>query len=77
MKDEIWGCTHYMGIPLETVMRLPIQDRRYYIQKHNAEQAALKTRYEKQSGYHSYDGETINQFARNEQENIKNRRMGG
>ena len=47
LKNEIWGCTHYMKIPLETVMKLPIQDRRYFIQRHNIEQEELKKEIEK------------------------------
>jgi hypothetical protein len=37
LRDEIWGCFKYIGIPMETVMRLPIQERKYYIHKHNKE----------------------------------------
>ena len=40
LKDEIWGMFKHIGIPIETVMSMPIQDRRYYIQKHNYEQEA-------------------------------------
>ena len=72
LKDEIWGCTHYMKLPMETVMKLPIQDRRYYIQKHNEEQQGLRASYERRNGNRIYDGEAINEFAKLEQENIKN-----
>jgi len=72
LKDEIWGCTHYMNLPMETVMKLPIQDRRYYIQKHNEEQQGVKASLERRSGNRTYDGAAINEFARLEQENIKN-----
>lgn len=72
LKDEIWGCTHYMKIPMETVMKLPIQDRRYFIRKHNEEQQGIRDAYEKKSGSKTTDGEAINQYARLEQENRKN-----
>jgi hypothetical protein len=66
-----------MKLPPETVMKLPIQDRRYFIQKHNDEQAGIRAEHEKQSGMRTLEGEAINDFARNEQENIKNRKRGG
>ena len=67
-----------MKIPMETVMKLPIQDRRYFIQKHNEEQEGIRASYEKKSGSGNRitDAETINQYAKLEQENIKNRKGG-
>jgi hypothetical protein len=77
LKDEIWGCTHYMNLPMETVMKLPIQDRRYFIQKHNDEQQGIKRDFERRAGKSTIsDGETINEYAKLEQENIKNRKRG-
>ena len=77
LKDEIWGCTHYMKIPMETVMKLPIQDRRYFIQRHNEEQQGIRAERERMNGNRITDGEAINEYARLEQENIKNRKRGG
>jgi hypothetical protein len=34
-KEEIWGCFKYIGIPMETLMNMPIADRKYYIMLHN------------------------------------------
>ena len=65
-----------MKLPMETVMKLPIQDRRYFIQKHNEEQEGLRTRYERRNGNQIQDGEAINAYARLEQQNLKNRRGG-
>ena len=65
-----------MKLPMETVMKLPIQDRRYFIQKHNEEQQGIKDAYERKTGKQSYNGEAINDFAKLEQENIKNRKGG-
>ena len=65
LKDEIWGMFKHIGIPMETVMSMPIQDRRYYIQKHNYEQeanSAAKTE-NKNSNTNTYSGD-INEFAR-------------
>lgn len=76
LKDEIWGCTHYMKLPMETVMRLPVQDRRYYIQMHNEEQQGIKRDIDMRNGRSKVDGDSINEYARLEQENKKNRERG-
>lgn len=34
-KEEIWGCFKYIGIPMETLMNMPISDRKFYIMMHN------------------------------------------
>ena len=72
LKDEIWGMFKHIGIPMETVMSMPIQDRRYYIQKHNHEQEAHTTAetQSKNSGTNKISGD-INEFARMEQANAK------
>lgn len=72
LKDEIWGMFKHIGIPMETVMSMPIQDRRYYIQKHNHEQEAHATAetQSKNSGTNKISGD-INEFARMEQANAK------
>lgn len=72
LKDEIWGMFKHIGISMETVMSMPIQDRRYYIQKHNHEQeahVAAETQ-SKNSNTNTYSGD-INEFARMEQANAK------
>ena len=62
---------------METVMKLPVQDRRYFIQKHNEEQQGIRKSYEKRSGTATInDGEAINEYAKLEQANIKNRKGG-
>ena len=59
---------------METVMKLPIQDRRYFIQKHNQEQQGIRESYEKRNGNREKitDGETINEYAKLEQERLRN-----
>lgn len=59
-------------------MKLPIQDRRYFIQKHNEEQEQIRASYENRNsnGSSVTDGETINEYARIEQMNAKNRKGG-
>lgn len=34
-KEELWGCFKYIGIPMETLMNMPISDRKFYIMMHN------------------------------------------
>ena len=66
-----------MKLPMETVMKLPVHDRRYFIQKHNAEQQGIRAERERNSGVRKYNGEEINTYAKIEQENIKNRTRRG
>ena len=72
LKDEIWGMFKHIGIPMETIMSMPIQDRRYYIQKHNYEQEN-HTNSESQgiNGNLNKVSGDINEFARLEQANAK------
>ena len=63
-----------MELPMETVMKLPVQDRRYFIQRHNAEQKGKneeQKKHNKQAG-RTYTGEALNEFAKREQDNLKN-----
>lgn len=55
----------------DMIMRLPIQDRRAMIQKHNAEQEAINAEIEGGGNgtNRTYEGEAINTFARMEQTN--------
>ena len=38
LTDEIYGCIKHVGMSYDMVMRLPIQERRSMIRKHNMEQ---------------------------------------
>ena len=57
----------------DMIMRLPIQDRRALIHKHNMEQDAINRDYESngKGNMRTYEGESINTFARMEQSNLK------
>lgn len=35
LKDELFGCFKYIGIPFDTLERMPVRDRKYYIMRHN------------------------------------------
>lgn len=54
----------------DMIMKLPIQDRRSLIHKHNIEQEEISKEFdENKSDIRTYEGETINSFARLEQTN--------
>jgi hypothetical protein len=78
LLDEIWGCFKHVGMSWDMIMKLPIQDRRALIHKHNMEQDEINREIEGNSadGMSSryYEGESINTFAQLEQ---KNMRRGG
>lgn len=59
LKDELYGCFKYIGIPFDILNKMPIRDRKYYIAKHNGivEEEARKER-----GDSKIDGEMINKF---------------
>ena len=59
----------------DMIMRLPIQDRRSLIQKHNIEQEEISKEMEGESNSNvrTYEGESINAFAKLEQLNNRKR----
>ena len=76
LLDEIWGCFKHVGMPWDMIMKLPIQDRRALIHKHNREQEAINNEVngEYSASNRKYEGESLNTFARLEQ---SNQRRGG
>lgn len=50
---------------------MPIQDRRYYILKHNEEQERRKKEYESENGGTVRENGDLNAYARNEQSDNK------
>ena len=69
--EEEWGCFKHVGMTWDMIMTLPIQERRAMIRKHNLETEAIEREYEKNtsSDVRKYEGESINEFARLEQNN--------
>jgi hypothetical protein len=45
LLDEIYGCFKYIGIPIDTVMNMPVQNRKYFITKHNYECEEMNKKY--------------------------------
>ena len=58
-------------MPYDMIMKLPIQDRRAIIHKHNVEQDAINKENEGTLGNNirTYEGESLNKFAEIEQSN--------
>lgn len=75
LKEEIWGCFKYIGIPMDTIMSMPIQDRKFYIIKHNEamqmEEKRLKSAERGNSHDSTISGEAINSYAYKEIQNNK------
>lgn len=73
LKDEIYGCFKHIGIPIETVYNMPIQDRRYFISKHNAEQQKYREDREREAnGGTTRENGDLNTYAALEQSNTNN-----
>ena len=70
LKDELYGCFKYIGIPFDVLDRMPVRDRKFYIAKHNGitEEENSKNRNE-----NTINGELINTYANIHQLNEKNR----
>lgn len=69
-KEELWGCYKYIGISLETLYNMPIQERKFFIHKHNMENKQQEGYSESANGeiQHEYSGESLNAFAKTEQQ---------
>jgi hypothetical protein len=67
--DEIWGCFKHVGMSWDMIMKMPIQDRRALIQRHNREQEEIENRLnnDNNSTDRTYEGEMINTFAKLDQ----------
>lgn len=70
LKDEIWGCFKYIGFSIDAVMKMPIQDRKYYIMRHNAEVEESERGGSYSPNTNTYSGD-LNGFAQLEQSNAK------
>lgn len=73
LLDEEWGCFKHIGMSWDMIMKMPIQDRRALIRKHNIEQEELNKELEGGSNgnIRTFEGESINTYAKLEQSNRK------
>lgn len=65
LKEELYGCFKYIGIPLSELDRMPTRDRKSYIFLHN--QAMEKERQEMENENNKSSSFDINEFARKSQ----------
>lgn len=59
LKDELYGCFKYIGIPFDILNKMPIRDRKFYIAKHNG---IVEDEKKKQNGDSKIDGLMIDKF---------------
>lgn len=65
LKDELFGCFKYIGIPFEVLDKMPVRDRKYYIAKHNG----IADEENRQARKNEINGEAINTYAELAQQN--------
>ena len=68
LKDELFGCFKYIGIPFDILDKMPTRDRKYYIMKHNNEMEKQKSG--NNNGTHTTDA--IEMYTDLHQSNMKN-----
>ena len=70
LQEELWGCFRYIGISYDTLLKMPIQQRRFIIMKHNEEQEGITKEHERKKlgdNVSTVNGMNINDYARMEQ----------
>ena len=65
----------HVGIPYDTVMRMPIHNRRYFIMRHNDEQERLSGELDRNKSKIQFFGESVNSFSKNMQNDPLSGRM--
>ena len=73
LDKEVWGCVKYIGIPYETVMKMPVYKRKNFIRMHNEEQAGIDHKRNLEENRNKVSGELINDYAKLEQANKINK----
>ena len=61
LLDEIYGCFKYIGIPIDTVMNMPVQNRKYFISRHNHDTEELNKKYNNDKSI-SVTGENTHEY---------------
>lgn len=76
LKDELFGCFKYIGIPLNILDKMPIRDRKFYIAKHNGIVEVEKKKSEEKNGGSHVDGLFIDGFTDMSQGQAKKNNKG-
>lgn len=71
--EEIWGCVKVIGIPYDTVMSMPVQNRKILIQRHNMEGEMNEMKKMRGNDGTTIGGESLNAYAEQEMKKIENR----
>lgn len=64
LLDEIYGCFKYIGIPIDTIMNMPVQNRKYFISRHNHDTDELNRKYSNNNNSINITGEGTSQYTR-------------
>lgn len=64
LKDELFACFKYIGIPFDVLETMPIRDRRFYIYKYNDYVRKQEEAYEGRQGSSTVSDDQINNYAR-------------
>lgn len=70
LKEELFGCFKYIGIPFDVLNEMPVRDRKYYIMRHNSKLEEENATRNNEGSTNA--GESINEYARLEQQNMIN-----
>ena len=59
LQDELYGCFKYIGIPYDTLYKMPIRNRKFLIMKHNNQMEEEKAM---QKGDTKISGDMLNTY---------------
>lgn len=64
LKEELYGCFKFIGIPLDVLYKMPVRDRKYFILRHNK---YIEEENSKLNKSNRIDGSAINNFSQMDQ----------
>lgn len=70
LKEELFECFKYIGIPFDILYKMPVRDRKFYISKHNGIIEEQNKESKKNDG--GVDGLFIDKFTDMSQQEIEN-----
>lgn len=70
LKNELFNCFKYIGIPFAELYKMPTKDRKFYIKRYNDYVDGINAQYE-HNGKNTYNGD-ISAYTEVEQQKNKN-----
>lgn len=67
----MWGCIKHIGMSYDMYMKMPIDERREFIHRHNLEQMNAANERGQNNNQRTYEGDSINTFAKMSQSDLK------